>query len=213
MVFVYNAKNMFDLTKEELKFLRTLNTPAKIQNFLDSLPFNYEHEGEGLMSPRRVLKAGTAHCFEGALLAAAVLWLQGQTPLLMDFKTVPTDEEHVVTLFKKSGCWGAISKTNHAVLRYRDAIYKTPRELALSYFNEYFDFKTGAKTLRAYSAPFDLSKLGSSWITASEDLWHLDKKLDHSPHFKILTPSQIKQLKPVNKVEIEAGKILEWPRA
>ncbi len=203
---------MFGLTKEEEKFLRSLNTPIKIQNFLDSLPVNYERGGETLMSPRRVLKTKTAHCFEGALLAAAALWLQGETPLLMDFKTVPTDEEHVVALFKQAGYWGAISKTNHAILRYRDAIYKTPRELALSYFNEYFDFKTGAKTLRSYSAPFDLTKWPEPWVITDKDLWRLDRALNRSPHFKILTPQQVKKLKPVNKVEIAAGKLLEWPR-
>lgn len=208
---MYN-KLMFGLTKEEEKFLRSLNTPIKIQNFLDSLPVNYERGGETLMSPRRVLKTKTAHCFEGALLAAAALWLQGETPLLMDFKTVPTDEEHVVALFKQAGYWGAISKTNHAILRYRDAIYKTPRELALSYFNEYFDFKTGAKTLRSYSAPFDLTKWPEPWVITDKDLWRLDRALNRSPHFKILTPQQVKKLKPVNKVEIAAGKLLEWPR-
>lgn len=203
---------MFDLTRAEESFLRRLNTPSKIQDFLDSLPVNYEPRGETLMSPRRVLKARTAHCFEGALLAAAALWLQGETPLLMDFKTVPTDEEHVVALFKRAGYWGAISKTNHAILRYRDAIYKTPRELALSYFNEYFDFETGAKTLRSYSAPFNLTKWPEPWVTASHDLWRLDRALDRSPHFKLLTPQQVKALRPVNKIEIKAGRLLEWPR-
>lgn len=203
---------MFGLNNKELKILRTLNTPIKIQDFLNCLPVNYEQQGETLMSPRRVLRARTAHCFEGALLAAAALWLHGEPPLLMDFKTVPTDEEHVVALYKRGGFWGAISKTNHAILRYRDAIYKTPRELALSYFNEYFDFKTGEKTLRAYSAPFNLKKFGPEWMTAEEDLWWLDKKLDRSPHVKILSLAQIKNLRLADKIEIRAGKLLEWPK-
>ncbi len=203
---------MFALTKQELKFLKRLKTPAKIQDFLDTLPINFEKRGETLMSPRRVLQTKTAHCFEGALLAAVALWLQGRPPLLMDFKTVPSDEEHVVALFKEGRQWGAISKTNHAILRYRDAIYKTPHELALSYFNEYFDFKTGAKTLRSYSLPFDLRKLGSDWVTTPEDLWWLDKKLDRSPHLKILTTAQIKKLRPADKIEIKAGKLTEWSK-
>lgn len=203
---------MLDLTKEEEKVLKSLKTPAKVQDFLDKLEFNFEPEGEGLMSPRRVLKAGKAHCLEGALLAAAALWLQGREPLLMDFKTVPTDEEHVVALFKEDKYWGAISKTNHGVLRYRDAIYKTPRELALSYFHEYFDFKTGEKTLRSFSQPFNLKKHGGEWITAEEDLWWIDQKLDASPHFKILTPKQVRALRPVGKTEIRMGKVIEWER-
>lgn len=203
---------MLDLTPSERKILKSLNTPSKIQDFLNRLPFNFEQGGEGLMSPRRVLKPGRAHCFEGAILAAAALWLQGHKPLLMDFKPLPIDEEHVVALFKQDGYWGAISKTNHAILRYRDAIYKNPRELALSYFNEYFDFKTGQKTLRSYSAPFDLSKLGDKWITAEEDLWALDKLLDKSPHFKIVTPAQARRLRPVEKIELEAGKLTQWKK-
>ncbi|MDO8183378.1 MAG: hypothetical protein Q7T49_00110 [bacterium] len=201
---------MFGLTDKELKILRGLNTPVKIQNFLDTLPINYEEKGETLMSPRRVLQTRRAHCFEGALLAAAALLLHGRLPLLMDFKTVSSDESHVVALFKEGKCWGAISKTNHGILRYRDAIYQTPRELARSYFNEYFDFTTGAKTLRAYSQPFNLNKFGRDWLTSERDLWFLDKTLAKSPHVKILTPDQIKKLRPADKIEIKAGQLMEW---
>lgn len=129
---------MFGLTKHEETLLRKLKTPALIQDYLDRLPINFESEGDTHYSPRVVLRKKTAHCIEGALLAATALWLQGKAPLLLDLKTKQHDDEHVVALFKDGTYWGAISKTNHGVLRYRDPIYKTVRELALSYYHEYF---------------------------------------------------------------------------
>src|SRR3954471_11918592 len=104
---------MFNLTKDELKVLRKLNTPIKIQDFLDTLPINFEKLGDTQMSPRRVLREKKAHCIEGALLAATALWLHGKEPLLLDLKAVPHDDDHVVALYKINGLWGAISKTNH----------------------------------------------------------------------------------------------------
>ena len=123
------------------------------------------------MSPRRALREGKMHCFEGALLAATALWLRGEGPLLLDLKT-KDDFDHVVALYKKNDRWGAISKTNHATLRFRDPVYRTVRELAVSYFHEYFDNKSGKKTLRSYSRPLDLRTFGTNWITTEKDLYH-----------------------------------------
>ncbi|HSE56795.1 MAG TPA: hypothetical protein VLB02_01785 [Candidatus Paceibacterota bacterium] len=202
---------MFTLTKEETAIFKQLKTPAKIQDFLNSLPFNFELKGETCRSPRRVLQHKTAHCLEGALFAAAALWFHGHKPLLLDLKSTKKDFDHVVALFKKDGCWGAISKTNHAVLRYREPIYKTVRELALSYFHEYF-LDDGSKTLRSFSRPLSLKQFGTSWITAEEDLWDIGATLDDAPHSPILTPSAIKNLRKADKVEIEAGKITEYKK-
>jgi hypothetical protein len=110
------------LAPREQAIFRKLSSGQKIQDYLDALPINFEHRGETYMSPRRVIRTKTAHCFEGALLAAAALAVHGQPPLLMDFRTAPTDEDHVVALFRSGGLWGAISKTNHAILRYRDPV-------------------------------------------------------------------------------------------
>ena len=110
------------LTKKEWQKLKKLSTPEKIQDFLNSLPFNFEKNGETHSSVRYALKRGSVHCFEGALIAAAALWIRGEKPLILDLVTVRPDLDHVVTLFKRGGYWGAISKTNHAVLRYRDPI-------------------------------------------------------------------------------------------
>jgi len=163
------------------------------------------------MSPRRTIQARTAHCFEGALLAAAALAYHGKKPLLMDLRTSAEDQDHVVALFKEGEYWGAISKTNHPVLRFRDAIYKTPRELALSYFHEYFMDKGGKKTLREYSRPFDLSShRPESWITAPEELFALVHELDDSPHVAIAPAHLLRKLRPATPFEIEATGMTEW---
>jgi len=200
----------FKTFPKELKVLRGLRTPAAIQDFLNAMPFNFEEDGETYYSPVMVLKNKKAHCMEGAMLAATALWLHGQQPLIMDLKTTERDVDHVVALFKEGNRWGAISKTNHAVLRYRDAIYRDPREIAMSYFNEYFLNKDGAKTLRSYSAPFDLSRYGTAWLTAKEDLDDITIALDNSPHVNILEKGGVRHLRPAEPIEIEAGKIVEW---
>lgn len=199
------------LTHSENAVLKRLSTPQRIQDYLDSLPFNFETRGETYMSPRRVLKAKTAHCFEGALLAAAALAYHGQKPLLMDLQTTfKDDDDHVVTLFRQNGHWGAISKTNHAVLRWRDPIYKTIRELALSYFHEYF-LKDGRKSLRAYSAPFDLSQVPpDKWVTAEEDLDFLVTRLDNSRHFPTMPKKNSRLIRKATAFEIRAMDITEW---
>ena len=150
----------------EFKIFKKLDSPAKAQDFLNSLPINFEPEGETCFSPLRSLEAGTAHCFEGAALAAAIFWSHGRAPLLLDLETTLKDESHVVALFKEGRYWGAVSKTNHSVLRFRDPVYKSIRELAMSYFNEYF-LDSGEKTLRSYSKkPLDLLEFEDDWLIA-----------------------------------------------
>ena len=199
------------LTKPEQNLLKKLNTPTKIQTWLESIPFNTETRGETIHSPRQVMKYRTAHCLEGALFAGLALIYHGHQPLLLDLKVDNTDHDsdHVVALFQIDGHWGAISKTRHAVLRYRDPIYKSIRELVMSYFHEYF-IQSGHKTLRSYSAkPFDLSKLDNSWVTSAEHLYPISTLLDRAPHTKILTPKMVRGLRKATKIEIKAGEIVE----
>jgi hypothetical protein len=203
--------SMFNLTKEEVAFLKKLSTPIKIQDYLDSLPFNFEKKGETNMSPRRVMKEKRAHCMEGALLAAAALWLQGQPPFLLDLKARPHDDDHVVALYKINGRWGAISKTNHAVLRFRDPVYKTIRELALSYFHEYF-MNNGEKVLHSYSRPFNLKRFGSGWIISEEELWNLSHAIDRAKHLPLFPKENKKYFRKADKMERKAGRIIEWKR-
>ncbi len=192
------------------KELKKLNTPQKIQDYLDSIPFNYEKNGETCMSPFKVLKAKKAHCIEGAMLAATAIALYGQKPLVMSLKVKSGDYDHVVALFKYKGFWGAISKTNHSVLRYRDPIYKTIRELALSYFHEYFLTKTGEKTLIGYSNPINLNRFGKKWQTSPLDLWNIARTIYDIKHIPIIPKGNEKYIRNATKIEMTAANIREW---
>jgi hypothetical protein len=204
---------MFGLSKAELAILKKLSTPVKIQDFLDSLPINWEKNGETYMSIRRVLREKKMHCLEGAFLAAVALWLQGEKPLLMDLKTDGSDDDHVVALYKRNGYWGAISKTNHATLRFRDPVYKTLRELILSYFHEYFDNQTGKKVLLSYSKPINLKRFGTKWITTEENLFYMMEAIDDSPHLRVYPRKNAKFIRRADKMEQKAGALIEWKKA
>lgn len=203
---------MFGLTKGELKTLKKLKSPRKIQDFLESFTFNFEPDGDTCLSPRRVLKEKRAHCIEGAMLAALALRLHGHRPLLLDLTAAPTDFDHVIAIFNQHGHWGAISKTNHAVLRYREPVYKTIRELVLSYFHEYTD-DYGNKTLRSYSRPVDLSRFDKQgWMTAEDDVWYVPEYLIEIPHLPLLTRGQISTLRKTDKLEQAIGTIVQWKK-
>ena len=146
------------LSPAERRVFAPLNSPQKIQTWLDRLPANFEIDGETTMSPRRMLKARVAHCAEAALFAAVALIYHGKPAWLMDMQALPSDQDHIVTLFTQRGLWGAISKTNHAILRWRDPIYRSARELAMSYAHEYC-LPGGKKSLLAFSRPFSLDAL------------------------------------------------------
>lgn len=200
------------LTPDESKILRKLSSPRKIQDFLDTLPINLELDGPSQMSPRRVLQARRAHCLEGAVLAATGLAYHGGRPLLLDFQAVYNDEDHVVALFQENGHWGAISKTNHPGLRYRDPIYRSMRDLAASYFHEYYCWD-GRKSLRFYSRPFDLSRYApETWVTATEDLDWLAEALDSSPHAPLVPKGNLRKLRRASAFEIRASSVVEWPQ-
>lgn len=199
--------------KREITVLRRLSTPIKIQNFLDGIPMNFETGGETHLSPRRVLQEKKAHCIEGALFAAAALWYHNEPPLIMDFvadKSRYDDDDHVVALYKRNGYWGAISKTNHPTIRFRDPVYKNLRELALSYFHEWFMNKNGVKTLKSYSRPLNMKRFGTDWITAEEDLWFVDKALNMLPHFSLVPPKNKKFIRKADAMELKAGRLEEW---
>ena len=193
----------------ELKLLARLRTPSRIQDYLDSLPINHERRGATLSSPLGVVRRGTAQCMEGALVAALALWMQGEPPLVLDLKSSRHDVDHVVALFRQDGCWGAISKTNHAVLRYREPIFRDTRELATSYFHEY-TLPNGRKTLRSYSVPFDLRIFPQRWMTSEEPLFDLETRIDSCRHFNFMSRRQIARLRVADDIEIAAGKLVEW---
>ncbi len=204
-----------EFTKKEITLLKKLNTPAKVQDFLNSLKFNFEKKGETLKSPLFVLRASEAHCFEGALLGAYILSLHGFQPLVLHLQATKHDYDHVIAPFKVRGLWGALSKTNHAVLRYREPVYKNIRELVMSYFHEYF-LDDGTKTLRAYSDPLNLNDFENGWESMEGDLWGIDEELDKVKHHNIthlrhgVNGANMK-LRKADRVEIEAGRIVEYP--
>ena len=201
---------MINLDKEEVRVFRKLNTYKKIQKFLDELPINFEEGGETCMSPRRVLREGKAHCIEGAIFAAAVLKFHGEKPLIVDMESNSFDYDHVICVFEKEGSWGAISKTNHGVLRFREPVYRDIRELIMSYFHEYLDSK-GRKNLRSYSMPVNLDMFGSQdWITNEEDVWFIPEHLCEVKHFPLVNRRQVANFISPHEIELAVGKLVEW---
>lgn len=203
------------LTRKEYETLARLSTPIKIQNFLDALPMNWEKSGDTHLSPRRALRARKAHCIEGALIAAAALWIRGEPPLIMNLSSLlgKGDVDHVIALYNRGGFWGAISKTNHASIRFRDPIYRTPRELALSYFHEWFMNETGEKTLECYSKPLDLRRFGVEWITDGKDLWHIADALSALSHYQLVPKGNRRHVRRADRMERRAGALIEWPKS
>jgi hypothetical protein len=199
------------LTRAEFAVLRRLSTPEKIQDFLNALPANFEIGGETCMSVREVLRRRRAHCIEGAMLAACALWVHGEPPLLLDLRAV-RDYDHVVALFRRDGCWGAISKTNPSVLRWRDPVYRSLRELAMSYLHEYANGR-GQKTLRSYAGPFDLRRFTPElWVTNGTNCWDVGETLDEMRHTPLVTKRQSRALRPRDAMERKADALLEHRR-
>ena len=178
-----------ELTSRERQLLKSLSSPWKIQKFLNSLPYNLEPDGDTCRSPRRVMRDRTAHCFEAALFAAAALRINGWAPLILDLVAV-RDSDHVIAVYKINGCWGSIALSNFSGIRFREPIYRTIRELAVSYFEDYFNLQ-GEKTLRQYSRPVNLSRFDAmGWMTAEEDVWAVAEYLVDIPHTAIYRPSR-----------------------
>jgi hypothetical protein len=183
--------NPFDAA--ERAAFRRLTTPEKIQRFLDDVPYNKEPGGPTSRSPRRVLRDRTAHCMEGALFGAAALRMLGHPPLLLDLEAV-RDDDHVLAIYQLRGHWGALAKSNYSGLRYREPVYRTLRELAMSYFEHYFNLKR-EKTLRNYSRPVDLRRFdATNWMTSEEDVWSVPEYLTTISHTPLLRAALIPRL-------------------
>jgi hypothetical protein len=173
------------LTPQETRLLRSLSTPWKIQKYLDSLPYNNEPHGDTCRSPRRTIRDQTAHCLEAALLAAAALHVNGKPPLILDLESV-RDDDHVIAIFRIDGHWGAMAKSNYSGLRFREPVYRTLRELVMSYFEHYYNLK-GEKTLRGFSRPVNLRRFdGMDWMTSEQDVWEIPEYLTTISHTPIL---------------------------
>ncbi len=197
---------MHGLTREEVRLLRRLKSPFGVQHFLDNqVDYNKERQGPTCRSPRRVILDRLAHCFEGALFAAAALRVLGYPPLLLDLEAV-RDDDHVLAVFRQRERWGAIAKSNFAGLRFREPVYASLRELAMSYFEDYYNLD-GERTLRSFSTrPVDLGRFDSmGWMTAENDLWEIGEYLCEVRHTPLLTPAMIRALSPVDERSFHAG--------
>jgi hypothetical protein len=196
-----NGRATCGLSPAEIRTLRALKTPAGIQKFIDALTYQYANTA---WSPQRVLRERKGHCLEGALLAAAALRVNGYPPLLMDLEAVH-DDDHVVALYRERGLWGAIAKSNFAGLRFRAPVYRTVRELALSYFDHYYNLR-GERTLRAYSRPVHLARLdGEGWMTSEEDVWCVPELLIEAKHYPLFPHRVARALPRLDRRSFEAG--------
>jgi len=181
-------------TPSELRKLRSLKEPYGIQKFMDTMPY---HLATSAWSPRKVLRERTIHCLEGAIFAAAALRVLGYRPLVVDLEA-DNDTDHVIAVYRDRGYWGAIAMSNYAGLRFREPIYRTLRELALSYFVSYFNLRR-EKTLRRYSRPVNLARFDRrDWMTTEDDVWFIPEYLLDIKHTPMLKPWMTKRLHRVD---------------
>ncbi|MDP4222969.1 MAG: hypothetical protein Q8868_06615 [Bacteroidota bacterium] len=185
----------------EVRFLKEFNSPWSIQVFLDSIEYNPAYE---CRSPRWIISKKSAHCFEGALFAAAALDFLGYRPRIVDMRAF-NDDDHVIAVFTENGNWGAVAKSNFTSLRFREPVYRSLRELIMSYFDFYFNIK-GEKSLRSYSLPLDLTVYNSrNWATTDEDLEYIGDKIESLHHFPVISDKMIKRLNIASDSIIKAG--------
>ncbi|MCC6193853.1 MAG: hypothetical protein IT518_05225 [Burkholderiales bacterium] len=200
------------LTAREYAQLARLATPARIQAFVNAIPANHEPQGETVHSVRGVLRHRVAHCIEGAFVAACALWIRGEPPLLMHLDCARHDNPHVLALYRRGRHWGAVSKSNGAWLRFREPVYRSLRELAMSYFHEFFDAR-GRKTLRGYSCAFDLSRCDpASWVTSQAPCWAVHDRLAQLRHYPLVSAAQARTLSRRDAWERRSAKLVQFPR-
>lgn len=192
---------MFDLTKRELRSYRAMRNPAGVQRVLDAMPY---HLAGTAWSPRRVLRARTAHCLEGAIFAAAALRVLGYPPLVLDLEA-ERDTDHVIAVFNANGYWGAVAKSNYAGCRYREPVHRSLRELAISYFDVYFNLR-GERTLRRYSRPVNLARFDRlHWMTTEKPVWFIPEHLVDIPHEALITRHMARRLIRLDSRSFKAG--------
>jgi hypothetical protein len=190
------------LTQSERRVWAALTTPIKIQDFLDKLPYSVD---TGYRCPLRVLREQVAHCFDGALFATAALRRLGNPPLILNMIANDEDDDHILSLFKRDRYWGAIAKSNFSGLRFREPIYRTLRELVLSYFEQFYNVER-KKTLRSYTVPLDLKAFDKfNWMISDPSIEKIGERLDEIRKVRILTRGMIGSLSLVDERSYQAG--------
>ena len=193
----------FGLTRNEARLLKSLTPEWRIQEYLDTR-LVYDTKGGSCRSPRRVMREGLCQCMDGALFAAAALRVQGRPPLILDLEA-DHDDDHVLAVFKTRHGWGSIGRSNYSGLRFREPVYRTIRELVMSYFESYFNLRR-EKTLRAYSRPLSLARFDKiDWMTTEEDLWDIPNHLVKIPHTDLASRATIKTYSRVDRRLFSAG--------
>ncbi len=188
-------------TPQELRKLRSLKSPYGVQRFLDDMPYHLADTG---WSPRVVLRENTSHCFEGAMFAAAALRANGYPPLVLDLEA-EHDTDHVIAIYRRDGHWGAVAKSNYTGCRYREPVYRTLRELALSYFEVYFNLRR-ERSLRTFSRPIDLKRFDHlEWMITDKPLWFVAEYLFTVHHYRLLRPGMHKRLHRIDERSFRAG--------
>jgi hypothetical protein len=206
------SKDNFGLNLAELRKLRSLKDPDGVQRFLDDMPY---HLGDTAWSPRRVLHENTSHCFEGAIFAAAALRVLGYPPLIFDMEA-EHDTDHVLAIYKFRGHWGCIAKSNYTNCRGREPVYRSLRELAMSYFQIYFNMRR-RRSLRTYSRPVNLQRFDSlNWMTTDKPIWFIVYHLLEIPHSKLVTRAMVNRLHRVDERTFNGeilGKAYKQPKS
>ena len=195
-------KNPFNgFTASELRKLRSLKTPHGIQRYMDDMPYHLADTG---WSPRVVLRENTSHCFEGAMFAAAALRANGYPPLIVDLEA-ENDTDHVIAVYRTDGHWGAVAKSNYTGCRYREPVYRSLRELAISYFDVYFNLRR-ERSLRTFSRPIHLSRFDHlEGMTTEQPLWFLAEYLFTVRHYQLLRPAMARKLHRLDDRSFRAG--------
>lgn len=194
-----NSRSGF--TPAELRKLHSLKDPYGIQRFLDRQPY---HLADTAWSPRRVLAENTSHCFEGAIFAAAALRVNGYPPLVIDLEA-EHDTDHVIAVYKRDGHWGAVAQSNYSGCRYREPVYRSLRELAMSYFDVYFNQRR-ERTLRSFSNPVHLDRFDHlNWMTSDRPIWFIAQYLFTIRHFRLLKPALARRLHRLDERSFRAG--------
>jgi hypothetical protein len=195
---------VYELTRAEVALLRRLSTPDKVQRYLDDLTYNLEKGGDTVRSPRRVMRDRTAHCAEGAFFAAAAFRVNGRPPLIVDLEA-DNDDDHVLAVYRERGLWGSVATSKFSGLRFRAPVYRTIRELVMSYFEDYFNWD-GDRTLRAYSRPLSLARFDRiNWMTAEEDLWPVVEWITVAHHTPLVGRAVGSRLPRVDRRSYRAG--------
>lgn len=185
----------------ELDVFQSLDSPFAIQAFLDTVPYSSDPV---YRCPRSVIRDRKAHCFDGALFAATALRRLGHAPCVLDM-LAERDDDHLLALFREEGCWGAIAKSNFVGLRFREPVYKTLRELVMSYFEDFYNIE-GEKTLRGYTLPLDLSRFDPiDWMMRDEGLDEIADALDRQRKYEIISKTQAERLQKMDERSYRAG--------